>query len=696
MNPRHIPFLRLFLPWALGIIAGAWLNQPIPGLGIGLVLSGFVLLAMVRQKFAYRFRWVFGVLVTTTLLGAGYWHVVVHDERQQSDHFSRICPQAEMFCGTVYDSPSKGATLKVPLRLHAAGRADETLQACSGHVLLFVEITPKSEQLHYGDRLWVRAPIRAVQPLKNPHAFDYRRYLHFQNIHFQAFVKASSFEVRATGFGQPLWRAAYRWRDQLLEMLRTHFPERDAYAVASALLLGYKEDLSDELRASYADTGSMHALAVSGMHVGLLYVALLYVLNRIPGRGPARRWAETGFVLLGIWTFTFVTGATPSVLRASVMFTAFILGKAIRRQASVWNILGASAFLLLLFNPYLLFEAGFQLSYSAVAGIVFFYPQFQKITPPLPKWAVEGWKILLIGVAAQLGTLPLSLYYFHQFPVYFWLAGWVVVLGGAVFLWGGFLLIILHALAPGISDGLGWCLFQLIRWMNHTIQAIQQLPGSVLSGIWLEACAAILLTLLIWLLPWAITIKKPKPLLAALGLLTLFSGTYAMQKFGQLQQKKLILYHTSRHILFDSFAGEKRFSWTDSLNYRQEQFAAQTHRWASGIRESVVLEAGFKNPYLFWQPPYLQFFEKKLAVVGRQPRANDRAGPPVTVDVLILHGNPNIYIDECLQRFPCTLVVFAASNSKRRVERWKADCRAQNIAFYDVGEKGAWELVLPN
>ncbi|MBK8966530.1 MAG: ComEC/Rec2 family competence protein [Saprospiraceae bacterium] len=683
------------MPWAIGIITGAWLNRPVPGLNLALVLCGIALLVLIRRKYAYRYRWVFGVLLTITLLGAGYRHMVAHDERQQPDHYSRICPQADVFYGTVYDTPTKGATLKVPLRLQAAGRSTDTLNTCSGNVLLFMEITPKSERLRYGDQIWVHAPIRPVQPLKNPHAFDYRRYLHFQNIHYQAFVKASSFEVRATGYGQPQWRAAFRWRDQLLEMLRNHFPSRDEYAVASALLLGYKEDLSDELRASYADTGSMHALAVSGMHVGLLYIALLFVLNRIPWRGPARRWAETGFVLSGIWMFTFVTGATPSVLRASVMFTAFILGKAIRRQASVWNILGASAFLLLLFNPYLLFEAGFQLSYSAVAGIVFFYPQFQKLTPPLPKWAVEGWKILLIGVAAQLGTLPLSLYYFHQFPVYFWLAGWVVVLGGAVFLWGGFLLILLHGLSPELSDGLGWCLFQLIRGMNMTIQTIQQLPGSVLNGIWLEAWSAVFLTMLIWLLPRAIAVKKPKLMLAALGVLVLLSSTYAIKKFGQLRQKKLIVYHTSRYFLLDSFVGEKRFSWTDSLSQRQEQFAAQTHRWACGIRESAVLTHGFTNPSLFWQPPFLQFFEKKLAVVGRQIKANDRAGPPVNVDVVILHGNPNINIDDCLRQFPCDLVVFAASNTRRRVERWKADCQVKDLAFYDVGENGAWELVFP-
>jgi len=299
-------------------------------------------------------------------------------------------------------------------------------------------------------------------------------------------------------------------------------------------------------------------------------------------------------------------------------------------------------------------------------------------------------------VAAQLGTLPLSLYYFHQFPVYFWLAGWVVVLGGAVFLWGGFLLVLLNALAPPwLADWLGWCLYQLVWGMNQIIQVIQQLPGSVWSGIWLEGWLAALLAFFIGLFPWAVAKRNPRLLLATLGLLSVWGLVHAQKKYETIHQKKLTLYHTNRHFLLDCFAGEKQFSWSDSLNPRQERFAAQTNRWACGIRETAALLPGFEDSLLYWQPPFLQFFEKKLLVVGRQFRAADRAGPPVAVDVLILYGNPGIRLEDCLRQFPCSLVVFAASNSRRRVERWKTTCRAHGVAFYDVGEQGAWVVDIP-
>ncbi len=692
MNPRHIPFFRLFLPWAVGIVAGAQLDVPIPGLGYGLLASGGVLALSARMRYAYRFRWTYGVLLALTLTGAGYWHVIQHDERREPQHFSQRCPGAVVFSGTVYDAPGKGLRLKIPLRLEAAGASADSLQACSGQVLLFLKITPASEQLRYGDRLWVRAEIRPTEGRKNPHAFDYRQYLHYQNIHFQAFVKDSAFGLIDRGNGQPLWRAAFHWREQLLKILREHFPGRDEYAVASALMVGYKDELSEELRTTYAETGSMHALAVSGTHVGLLYLGLLFVLRRIPWRGNYRRWGELALVLIGIWAFTLVTGATASVLRASVMFTAYLLSKAIRRQSSIWNILGASAFGLLFVNPYFLFDAGFQLSYSAVAGIVFFYPQFQKTTPPLPKWVAEGWKILLIGMAAQLGTLPLSLYYFHQFPVYFWLAGWVVVLGGAVFLWGGSVLVLLNALIPAVAGYLGAGLYWLLWGMNTLIRGIQQLPGSVISGVWVNAWAAVLLALFIWLMAGALSRRAPRMLLTALFCLLALSAGRLAWRLQTIEQRRFTLYHTNKNFLIDFFDGEKCYTWSDSLSRRQEQFAAQAQRWALGSSEAGRLSSPGQTGHLYFRAPFVQFFDRKMIVLDKPELLEQYHQASVSVDAMILHGNPRLQIRDCLARFPCRLAVFSAANSQRRVEYWKQECRKLGLPFYDVRERGAWNM----
>ncbi len=689
MHPRHLPFLRLFVPWAAGIAAGATWNRAVPGLAAGLLVAGLMLLLSARMRYAYALRWVYGLVLAGVLWGMGYWHAVQCDERQQTHHFSRQERPPAVFTGIIADAPSKGQRLKMLLRLETGGPSADSLRPCSGRLLLFLEPTADSEKLRYGDRIWVRAGIRAVEGPKNPQAFDYRRYLHFQNIHYLATVPDSAFGRLSSGHGHTLWRVAYRWRERLLAVLHEHFPGRDEYAVAAALLVGYKEDLSDELRASYAETGSMHALAVSGTHVGLLYLGLLFLLRRIPWRGAYRRWGETGLVLAGIWAFTFVTGATASVLRASVMFSAYLLGKAIRRQASIWNILGASAFGLLWLNPYFLFDAGFQLSYAAVAGIVYFYPQLKKITPPPLKWAAEGWKILLIGIAAQLGTLPLSLYYFHQFPVYFWLAGWVVVLGGAVFLWGGSVLVLLHELAPEPAAWLGAGLYHMLQAMNALIRGIQQLPGSVAPGIWLEAWVAVLLALMIFLAARALELKSAKSLLAALACLAALSAQQAFRRIDNMGQQHFTLYHTSRHFLLDIFDGERCYVWADSISARQEQSAAQAHRWARGCIGTMPLEEQRPRGPCYRSGPAARIFGKTLVVL-HSPEQLQTGTAPLPVNALILHGNPRVRIRDCLERFPTALVVCTAGNSIRRVDRWKAECDSLRVACYNVRAQGAW------
>jgi competence protein ComEC len=694
MNLRASPYLRLFIPFALGLLLGAWLDKPIPGLGYGLAIAALAACFLALQKFQYRYRWVFGAFAALVLLGAGYFHIVRHNELQQAGHFSEKIKDARYLVGTVYDAPGKGARLKVPVRVEAVGKSPDSLESACGNLLLFLDFSPKTDSLRYGDRLAIQATVRPTEPPKNPHAFNYGRYLHFQNIHFSAFVKTDSLERISSGHGNAVWRAAFACREKLLSLLREHFPTQDEYAVASALLVGYKDDLSDDLRTAYAETGSMHALAVSGTHVGMLYAGLFFLLQRLRLRGRWGKWANTLTILAAIWGFTFLTGATASVLRASVMFSTYLIGKVISRNASIWNVLAASAFILLIYNPYFLFDAGFQLSYAAVAGMVFFYPRFAKMSPKLPKVADWAWKVFLIGVAAQIGTLPLSLYYFHQFPVYFWLAGWAMVFGGAVFMAGGAALVVLDALFPAAANWLGMALYWMLKGLNQLIFFIQDLPGSVVSGVWIASWAALLLYVVIVLAGATMAHRKAKLLLGALGVLALLGICRAAQKFGQMEQKQIAIYHISQGRLVDFFDGQKVVALSDSLTAKQLLFAAQPNRWAAGAREVSIVhfaaDTAFQNPNLLYDPPFVQFFSKKMVVVDDARWMEIGKTPPVPVDVLLLSNNPNVKIVECRERFPFRLAVFDSSNRLKLIMRWKSECEAAGIPYHDVRESGAW------
>ncbi|MCS7037938.1 MAG: ComEC family competence protein, partial [Saprospiraceae bacterium] len=663
------------------------------------LLSGVGLMWLAVQKQSFRFRWVYGAVLVVWLLAVGYWHVTEHDERRLPAHFARVCPDAAVFIGVVNDAPDKGGKVKIPLRIQAAAERPGQWRTCEGYLLLFFDPTPEVEALRYGDRIWVTARAMPTEPPRNPHAFDYQRYLHYRNLHYQAFVRDSSaFGLIDRGHGSWLRRTAYAWRERLLLVLREYFPTQDEYAVASALLLGYKEDLTEELRATYSQTGSMHALAVSGTHVGLVYVALYFLIRRIPWRGAWKRWGDTVLVLLGIWTFALITGASPSVMRASLMFTLFLVGKALFRHASTWNVLGATAFVLLLYNPYNLFDLGFQLSFAAVAGIVGILPVLQRYSPRrMPRWLQGPWDVLLVGIAAQLGTLPLSLYYFHQFPVYFWLAGWVVVLGGALYMWGAGALLVFHALVPQVADVLGAGLYYGLWGMNQLLRFIQHLPGSVVQGIWLSGLSVICLYGCIAYGAAGLFYKRPRWLITALAFLLFVSGERLIRQVGQLQQRQATLYSAGRNFLLDFFDGTALYTWSDSIPERRERFAAESHRSALGfLKPSERLQPSFSQPFrasnLLVQPPFVQFHDKTIAVVEHAQQLGNTAAMPVPVEALILRQNARVTLAECLRHFAPKVVVIDASNSLRRAQRWAAEGDTLGLAMHDLRQQGAWTL----
>lgn len=694
MNPHGFPYLRFIVPFLLGIVLGVWLENPFPRLDLALLIGGVFGIWLSQRTFSYRFRWVFGLYVHVLLIAFGYYHVLQYNELRAANHFSLALETHRYYIGTVYEAPSVGTKVKLRVRLEAAATNPDSFQSVSGNVLLYLDVDAFSDSIQYGDRLGFQAEILPTEPVKNPHAFDYARYLHFQNIHYQAFIKTGEAQHLSRNNGWWIWKKAYQSRTKLLRLLEHYFPTRDEYAVASALLVGYTDDLSDEMRSAYAETGSMHALAVSGTHIGLLYMGLMLIVGRLRLRGRMGRLLEMALIMSAIWAFTFLTGATASVLRASVMFSVYMIGKAFWRSTSAWNVLPASAFFLLLYNPYLLLNVGFQLSYAAVAGMVFFHPRLYKMFPPMSRYLDEPLQVLLVGVSAQLGTLPLSLCYFHQFPVYFWLAGWVVVFVGAVFLWGGAMLVLLDACSKTLAEWAGWLLYQLLYWMNKIIFYIQKMPGSVIRDLWVSGCSALLLYIALVFVGAAMVRKKGIWVVCFLGVMVLLGiGNLAAYWQHQAQHNR-VLYQVNKASMLDFFTGESAVSLRDSITSKQEMYAAQTHRIACGIREKTTVfwqdTTEIKTPNLLINKPFVQFNDQRMALIDDARWISNGQPSPLQVDVLVLSKSPRVRIADCRARFPGAFLVFDGANSMAQIKRWREECDAAGWPYHDVRSMGAW------
>ncbi len=696
INIREIPFVRWLLPFLLGILLSIFLNLEIPSLHY--FVFGLLLLSIIAyfQKGWFKYGWLLTFPQYLFFTGFGYQITWLQNDLNDPIHFQNHLEARNLIIGNVQGIPIKKKWVQVELMMQRIGPHSDSLMPCKGTILVYLERDSLSENLNDGDLVGLYASINEIAPPKNPHAFDYKRYLHFQNIHYQTFAKNGDWMLLEKREAVEVFSLALNLRTHFLETLRKYLPEKNEFSVGSALILGYKDEISEEVQTAYANTGAMHVLAVSGLHVGIIYLLLqFFLLKRIYSFHPFWKAAKIVIPILGIWAFALITGMPPSVRRAATMFSIFIIGTAFQRNKNPYNILAASAFWLLCFNPYLITQVSFQLSYCAVVGIIYFQPKFAQLWTIKSKIGNYLWQLGCVSLAAQLATLPLGFYYFHQFPVYFWLSGLIVVPAAFVILLMGILLFVVELIFPGGGTTTGYLLLYFIKGVNWLVFFIQNLPGSVIAGIWISSVSAFLMYLFLVNVSIAINVKKFKWVLSSLGILAFVSVNYSFSKLEDRKNRKLVIYHIYKNSTIDFFDGTDLYTISNTaIGHKELAFAVQNNRWKEGVKKNQKFHFEdtnhFESSRFLYKDGFIQFYNKRLAVLSESPDFQNT--DKLKVDYLLLRNNPKLYIDQVLEHFEFDLLLFDASNANWRVEKWKEFCRKAGIANYDINEEGAWIL----
>jgi competence protein ComEC len=701
MNWREYPMARLLLPLMAGIWWGTaagggqqWAQASITTTTMALLLGALAYWQQGRQP--YQQRWCFGLALSLFLLGAGLLLSDVHDERRHPRHFASLIPEGEeaVIQGRLESLEPTARKLKARVAVQAVLDEAGQAQCATGRLLAYLPIDAPSRALSAGDVVLLKAKPQLVPPALNPHAFDYARYLYFQNIHYQAFIRENDWELQAH---QPnLLSRTAGLRHYCLRVLREHLPTENEFAVAAALVLGYKATLTEEVRNAYAHTGAMHVLAVSGLHVGFVHLLVAFGLGLLPFSG--RRWimVRTALVIACIWGFALLTGASPSVLRAATMFSFLAAGQALKRHTNIYNTLAASAFCLLCVDPYLLFSIGFQLSYLAVLGIVFFQPRIYRL------WYVENklgdylWKLMAVSLAAQLITAPISIYYFHQFPAYFWLSGLVVVPAAAVILLSGLALFALQGI-PVLGLLIGKLLYAIVWMVNALIFLIQQLPGGLAEGLWISGLAAGLLYVALGAAAAAIQSRNFRWVLGGLAALVMVALLQAQHSWQTAKQQALVIYHLNRHTAIDIFDRRQTASLqSEDLTEATLLFAAKQYRWYRGSTEASAWPTAGSGQGCNWQlrGGLLQFGALRLAIV--QDRRLLQGEGILAVDAVLLCQDADISLSELREKLDFSTVIIDGSSRYRQVQRWQEESAALGLPCHYTGTDGAWVTTTNN
>ena len=663
--------VRFSIITALGIVAGHFSVYPsffILKITVGLALILFILWFIARNQL---FQNVFyGMATYLTFFAIGYFNYQIQLPTFQYNHYSHIASvnTSELIQLKIID------VLKPDNYNHKYIAKVEALKGLSttGKILLSIKKSNPEKAFTIDDQLLISAPLKAIPKPSNPNQFDYSNYMktlgvydqiHISNIHILNKLKGSS----------TLQGKAESFRNYLLEKLRQAPIELDERAIIQALVLGQKKDVSKELYSDYASAGAVHILAVSGLHVGILYFILSFLFS-FTNHLKFGNCIKSGLLIICLWFFAFVTGLSPSVTRAVTMFSIFAFAKTINRQSSTINNLSLSFFLLILINPLWIFQVGFQLSYLAVFSILLVQPKLNNFYRP--KFYIDRllWGIFTVSIAAQLGVIPLSVYYFHQFPGLFFITN-IVVLPIIGFLLGGGILILFLAVIELLPDQLAYSYNFLIKALNSFITWVANQDSFLFSDIHFSegnlVCTYLLFAAL-FLIWKEFSYRK---LIFVLICFSMSIGLFIWGRF-EVSKNELIIFQKSRKTLI----GYKRDNElvlfrSDSLIHFEKTYPIQAYRVGKGIK--FYCEENI--------PKLFTYNDKTILVLdslGVYPKLQKKA-------IVILTESPRINLERLIAVLNPEIIVADGSNYNSYVARWEKTCRQKKLPFHHTGTKGA-------
>lgn len=519
---KEAPFLRFIPPFIAGIITQWYcgLATPVSWLiAIGCI-TGILLFPRLPLSLQFRFRPIHGILLNGLLFAAGALLTWYKDVRHQQTWFTHYYTTGDTIIATI-EAPlaEKTKSYSTTATIQAVIKG-ERQHPVKGRLLLYFKKDSLQPRLYYGDQLMFVKKPAPIRSLDAPNGFNYARYCAFKGIYHQVYLCEEEYTIAEKKQFNPVKKVLYHTREKVLNIIRENISDKKQAGLAEALLIGYKDDLDKHLLQSYINTGVVHVIAVSGLHLGLIYGLLILLCNKLY-KPWLRRWATPVIIIAALWLFALLTGASPSVLRSAIMFTCLVIGNQLPQPGSAYNSLAASAFLLLCYDPWLCWDVGFQLSYAAVLSMLLFMKPVYNCIFIRNKFLDQGWKLIAVTISAQILTLPISIYHFHQFPNLFLITNLVAVpLSGIILI--GELLLCAVAFIPIAAKLVGWLLYWLIRLLNSFIEAMNQVPFNTTNGIQLNILQVLLLygiiaSLAAWLLQ-----KKKTGLFTGLGAIWLF------------------------------------------------------------------------------------------------------------------------------------------------------------------------------
>lgn len=676
INTKAIPFLKILFPYVLGIISAVYFNvlSGFHSIFIASVICAIVFFILQKVNTSHQpYKKVLYIIsINVFLFLLAFESVYIYNDKSYSNHYTKYVSLAKQASFVqIIDVPVETENfIKLYVRLNAISEND-CWKYSNGKTIVYVK-KPCDISFDVGDQLLVNSKFTSVQEPKNPHEFNYKSYLAKQNIFHVVYAKPNEIAItQSIDSTFSLSEIGASLKSKTIAILKNSGLTQRAFAISSSLLVGFDDEIDDDVMEGFSHSGTLHVLSVSGMHTGILYGVIVFLFS-VFDKHNRYKTLKCFITILLLFLFVLITGLAPAVLRAALMLSLILLGQTFRRQGNSYNTLLLSAFIVLLFNPYLIYDIGFLLSYLAVFGIMYLYPLLNNLyyfENRILSWA---WELSMMSVAATLFTLPITLYVFHQFPTWFVFSNLIIIplstllMCAAIVLVAVYKITFLTSILSFIINNLTDVMIWFANLSNHKYGYIDFVSFSLVD--------AMFLTFLILMLIHIINSKSYKSIVQTIVLCSVWLVYILFDCYHQAQTKELVVFHVknkSFQVLRDA-----NKVYGDFENLTNKEFNRSVKPYLQTIRD-------------------LDTTHKKINGISYL-RLNIISS--VTADLLnathIIVSNdyfPNL--NQLLFKNK-PLVIADCSNSSKFVNQLKKHCKELGFDFYSVKHQGAFYSTL--
>ncbi len=672
LNYSAYPFFRLLIPLLLGRVFSLFITPDLLGYGItSLIVIASLVLIFYLKGLAYSKRWWLGVFVFAAVFMLGLLN-------KPNYYFSEEAYNDEIVYKSIVKSVVKDTDQKQTLLFESYTKSGD--QTLFFKTLAYIQKDSLQQGFKPGDALWFKSSLKPFNYTRNPYAFEYADYMYFQDVKGQFFIKYQ--ELIKEGIEWNWIRPFYIFRQQSELKLKKLPLNKEEYAIVTALLLGDKSKLDYQTKANFSGAGAIHILSVSGLHVGIIFLLLSSLFGKMK-RGLSGLLKCSAIILI-LWTYAAVAGMAPSVFRATIMFTVFLISRVINHQYKIYHSLVIAAFVILIIDPYSFFNAGFWLSFSAVASIVYFYPQINSWFYFSSPWGKFIWALVSVSLSVQIGTLPLGLYLFRFFPTWFILSN-ILIVPVLPFVLFGALVIILNPEIPFIFNIIAESLSSLILYINEVTTWISHLPWARFTAIQLEFYQLFILYLALFMFVYWQLSKRGKYLLNFLALMSLAIIAVSLETYKKYNQT-IFTVHQIKNASTISFVQKERsiFWFNDSIETKAFDYAIEP-LFLQQETGSVIAHSMDEEHIIG-----LKIGDYKVLILNGKVESEDFFNE---VDIAVLTNKvPRKYIESLINSKLKVQLVFDSSFSRNRSLYWQKRAKKDQQSICFVALQGAFSI----